>query len=61
MAIADVFDALVTQRCYKKAFSIEDAFEIIRESSGTHFDPTLTKIFLENRRAIINILTQYQD
>lgn len=46
MALADVFDALVSKRCYKEAFSYEKAYEIIEESLGTHFDPKLGKIFL---------------
>ena len=45
MAIADVYDALVTERPYKKAFSHETAFRIIVEESGKHFDPTLVEIF----------------
>jgi len=46
MALADVFDALVSKRCYKEAFSYEKAYEIIEESLGTHFDPKLGRIFL---------------
>lgn len=47
MALADVFDALVSKRCYKDAYSVDKAFQIIEESKGTHFDPKLTNIFLE--------------
>jgi len=47
MAIADVYDALVSDRPYKKAFSHESAREIMRESSGTQFDPKLVEVFLE--------------
>jgi len=47
MAIADVYDALVSERPYKKAFSHEDAVKIISENSGTHFDPDLVSVFLE--------------
>jgi putative two-component system response regulator len=47
MAIADVYDALVSDRPYKKAFSHEEAVNIISVSSGTHFDPDLVNIFLE--------------
>ena len=47
MAIADVYDALVSDRPYKKAFSHEEAVKIIREEKGTHFDPDLVDIFLE--------------
>ena len=46
MAVADVFDALVSDRSYKKAFSFEKAMDIIRESSGTHFDPQIAGAFL---------------
>ena len=46
MAVADVFDALVSERVYKKAFSFEKAMEIIQEESGTHFDPRIVKAFV---------------
>ena len=49
MAIADVFDALVSERCYKKAMPPERAFEIIREEAGTHFDPNLAQVFLNHK------------
>jgi putative two-component system response regulator len=45
VAIADVYDALVSIRPYKNAFSHEKSVEIIRENSGTHFDPYLIQIF----------------
>ena len=45
MAIADVYDALIAERPYKKAFTHEEACKIIIESSGTHFDPELVKVF----------------
>jgi putative two-component system response regulator len=46
MAIADVYDALVSERPYKKAFSHEQAVEIIKKDSGTHFDPKIVEAFL---------------
>ena len=49
MALADVFDALVSKRCYKEAYSYDKAFSIIEDSIGTHFDPVLARIFLECR------------
>lgn len=49
MALADVFDALVSKRCYKEAFSYDEAFRIIEESLGQHFDPDLGKVFMECR------------
>lgn len=52
MALADVFDALVSKRCYKEAFDYEKAFSIIRESLGEHFDPELGTVFLECRKEL---------
>ena len=37
--IADVFDALISERCYKNATTVEEAVQIIQNESGTHFDP----------------------
>ena len=51
MAFADVYDALISERCYKKAMSKENAFEIIRQEAGTHFDPKLAEVFLHHREA----------
>ena len=50
MALADVFDALTHERCYKKAFSIEEAIRIIEEGRGTQFDPEMTDVFVARRR-----------
>lgn len=47
MAIVDVYDALVSERPYKKPFTHEQAVEIIRKDAGTHFDPKLVEIFLK--------------
>ena len=55
MAIADVYDALVSERPYKKPFPHEQAVEIIRENSSTHFDPIIVEAFLniaEDFRAV---------
>lgn len=49
MAIADVYDALISERCYKQAMPKEQACEIIREESGTHFDPKLARAFLNHK------------
>ncbi|MDR1272777.1 MAG: response regulator [Clostridiales Family XIII bacterium] len=46
MAIADVYDALISVRPYKKSMSTEKAREIIVDSSGSHFDPAIVKIFI---------------
>ena len=55
MAIADVFDALISKRCYKEAMPIEEAFEIIRKDSGSHFDPKLTEVFLRHKEDFIAV------
>ena len=47
MAIADVFDALISERCYKKPIPVDESLEIIRAESGSHFDPKLAEIFLK--------------
>ena len=47
MAVADVFDALVSQRSYKKPFTFEEAIRIIEEGSGSHFDPRVAGAFLK--------------
>ena len=49
MALADVFDALVSKRCYKEAKSFDKAFEIIKNDLGKHFDPVIGQIFIECR------------
>jgi putative two-component system response regulator len=46
MAIADVYDALVSERPYKKAFTHEEAVRIIMDGKGTHFDPLLVDVFM---------------
>lgn len=55
MALADVFDALVSKRCYKEAFSYDKAFEIIEDSLGDHFDPELGRMFLECRNELVEL------
>jgi putative two-component system response regulator len=46
MALIDVYDALISERPYKKAFTHEEAIKIITDGKGTHFDPVLTDLFL---------------
>ncbi len=61
IAIADVFDALTTARPYKKAWSVDDAVELIDKESGSHFDPQLTPIFHDVMPAILEIKKQYAE
>ena len=58
-AIADVFDALTSKRPYKNAWSEEDAFKLIENERGEHFDPQLVSVFLENKREIMKIKSRY--
>ena len=46
MAVADVFDALVSKRSYKDGFSFEKAMSIIQDGAGTHFDPNIVSAFV---------------
>lgn len=55
MALADVFDALVSKRVYKEKYSFDKAFSIIRESSDSHFDPYLCSLFLECKDELIAV------
>ena len=60
MAVADVFDALVSRRSYKEGFSLEKAMQIIREGSGTHFDPKVVEAFEEARDEVDQIMRSHQ-
>ncbi len=59
MALADVFDALVSKRVYKDSFSYDTAFHIIEDSSGTHFDPDLCREFLKCRTELEALYDAY--
>lgn len=50
VALSDVFDALLSKRCYKEAWSLEDTIQHIIKEKGKHFDPNLVDIFLNNIR-----------
>ena len=49
LAVADVFDALVSKRSYKQQMSFDQAFDIIKKGSGGHFDPEIVNVFLSIR------------
>lgn len=61
VAVADVFDALTSERPYKAAWEIERAMALIRESSGTHFDPQCVDAFFLRWDAVLGIKKQFQD
>jgi len=60
MALADVFDALTSERVYKAAIPFDQAKEIILDCSGTHFDPNIVDAFIQSYDQIIKIAKQYQ-
>ena len=59
MAVADVFDALVSTRSYKKGFPFEKALDIIRESAGTHFDPDVAQAFLNAEDEVRKVAEEF--
>lgn len=61
MALADVYDALISKRVYKPAFSHEKAKEIILEGNGTHFDPEIIAAFLRCEQSFKDIAAKHQD
>jgi putative two-component system response regulator len=61
MALADVYDALISKRVYKAAWSHTDAVEMVRENRGTHFDPTLVDCFLEDADEFRYIASRFSD
>ncbi len=58
MALADVTDALLSKRSYKEAFSFDRAADIIRDESGSHFDPVLVDAFMNIQEQIQEIAKQ---
>jgi len=61
MALADVYDALISKRVYKPAFSHEKAKAIIIEGKGQHFDPQVVDAFLATEAQFVSIASRYQD
>lgn len=60
-AVADVFDALGSDRVYKKAWELERILELFREERGKHFDPQLVDLFFDNLDQFLRIKESYQD
>jgi HD-GYP domain-containing protein (c-di-GMP phosphodiesterase class II) len=60
-AIADVFDALSSERVYKKAWSMEEIMTYLLEQRGKHFDPSLIDLFLQNIDTFIDIRHEYAE
>ena len=60
-AIADIFDALGSDRCYKKAWPLEKINELLLREKGKHFDPILIDLFMENQEEFLAIRDKYSD
>lgn len=61
VAVADVFDALTSVRPYKRAWSVSDAVELLREESGRHFDPEIVTAFLDCLPQILVVKERWAD
>lgn len=61
MAVADVYDALISKRVYKPAFDHEKAKAIIVEGKGSHFDPKIVDAFLRQEQVFVDIAAQFKD
>ena len=61
IAIADVFDALSSKRVYKEAMPLEKVLSIMKKDAGTHFDPNLIELFLNNLDQFLEIKEEYKD
>ncbi|MBR6983674.1 MAG: HD domain-containing protein [Ruminococcus sp.] len=60
MAVADVFDALVSKRSYKEPFTFDEAMNIIREGSGKHFDPLVVEAFLSEEEKVREVANNFK-
>lgn len=60
-ALADVFDALGSERCYKEVWKDEKIFQLFRDEKGKHFDPKLVDLFFDNIDKFIQIRARYKD
>jgi putative two-component system response regulator len=61
VAVADVFDALTSERPYKKAWEVEEAIQLLHDGSGKHFDPACVDAFLKDFDNVLSIKGQFRD
>jgi response regulator RpfG family c-di-GMP phosphodiesterase len=61
VALADVFDALGSDRCYKKAWPLDKVLALIAEEKGQHFDPQLVELMMSNLDKFLEIREQHKD
>ena len=60
-AVADVFDALTSRRPYKEPFPNAQAYQIILDGRGTHFEPRLVDLFFRNIDAVLDVQKEYRE
>jgi putative two-component system response regulator len=61
VAVADVFDALTSERVYKRAMSVMEAVEVIRQGRGTQFDPEVVDAFLDILDEVVAVQRRHAD
>ncbi|MDO9192016.1 MAG: HD domain-containing phosphohydrolase, partial [Undibacterium sp.] len=61
VAVADVFDALTSERPYKQAWTLENAANYLRDNAGSHFDPDCVATFFDQWDAVLDIRQRFQD
>ena len=61
VAVADVFDALTSERPYKKAWTLDDASNLLRDGAGKHFDPRCVDAFFSQWERVLEIRQTFQD
>lgn len=61
VAIADVFDALTSERPYKQAWPVEEAVAFLRDQSGQHFDPDLVELFIQQLPAVLEVKARWAE
>ena len=61
VSVADVFDALISERPYKRAWSLDESADFLRGQRGKHFDPTCVDAFLGDRAKIESVMEEFAD
>ncbi|PIE65342.1 MAG: hypothetical protein CSA24_02760 [Deltaproteobacteria bacterium] len=61
VALVDFFDAMMNKRCYRDAKELDEVVAMIRQGRGTHFDPTLTDVFLAHLAEFVGIVKSHPD
>ncbi len=61
VAVADVFDALISPRCYKEPWPAEEVYDYFKQNAGSQFDPELVELVLAHFDEMLAIINRYQD